>query len=351
MFNSGSRNLANGTTQSNPTDWGDIRWGSSSSPHPTANVYDGAWRTWFYSVQYSTLATTNFKNVAIWAFNANCATSCGGGLRLDLDTSASTPYAYSARVAHELGHVVSSQTSQEKFSHPCVDYGYKGTGGWSITSPEWSCAGFEEAYATFIGDVGRYWWNAPQPIACAYETGTCSLSMEASSGVGTLCPTASEEDRWVLSSLRALWDIYDSAQDPGAAETISEPYNLIVDNNNHFTVGTANRQRDEPSRAPVAPWPTATAGRRTTSCSCTSSTTRWNWSGRHQLLRTGGLAGVTRRGLGLLLALVVVGAGLGLGARRWWQARATVATPVAVGISPRPAVRAPRARTRPLRTC
>jgi len=53
---------------------------------------------------------------------------------------------------------------------------------------------------------------------------------------------------------------------------------------------------------------------------------------------------MSRRGRWVLLALVVAGAGLGLGARRWWQARATVGTPVAAGIAPRSAVRPPRAR-------
>jgi len=244
-FTSGTRTLNNGRTQTNPNSWGDIRWGSSTTPHPVSNVYDGAHRTWFYSAQYSPRAIPNFVNVELRAFNTNCPTSCANALRVDLDTGADTPYVYSARTAHELGHIVSDQVSQGREAASCNDYSRNGA-GWSITSPEHMCAGYEEAYATLVGDIGRHWFNAPQPFACGYETGVCSLNTETSSAAGGgSCDGSVEEERWVLTTLRFLWDVYDDVND-GGSESVRQTYDRVIDNQGNFAIGTANHQRDEP---------------------------------------------------------------------------------------------------------
>jgi hypothetical protein len=245
VFTGATKSLTNGASQSNPTNWGDLRWGSSSSPHPVANVYDGAWKLWNFSAQFSSLAVTFFTGVEVRAFNSSCPTSCAGGKLVNLDTGGGTPYSPGARVMHELGHIVSTQTHQGNDSHPCLDYSFGGNSGWSLQSQEWTCAGFEEGYATFVGDVARYWNSAVAPDTCFPQTDACTTMLETSSTFS--CDFANGEPRWPLSVMRFLWDSYDFRSD---FEDVAEPYNDLVNNQNNFAIGTANHQRDEPFSGP-----------------------------------------------------------------------------------------------------
>mgnify|MGYP004353315331 FL=1 len=226
-----------------PTNWGTMNWGSPNAAHAIANVYDGAERTWRDSLQYANRLLTYFNNVEVRAFSSACSTSCyqESTNRVLLDTAPDTPYVYSPRIAHELGHAASRFASREQRSKVCGDYSFGGSGGWSYDSSEWSCAAFEEGVATWFGDVSRFWYNATSPTTC-FSMGGCvpdpDKNIETSSG--SSC--ASGSDRSMINNLRFIWDIYDVAND---GETVAEHYSYVTDGLFYFTVGTANRQRDE----------------------------------------------------------------------------------------------------------
>lgn len=246
--------LPNNTTISTATDFGTKQWGDSSSPHAVANVNDGAFRQWHYALSYSGLMDTNFKNVEVRAFNTTCSTSCASGKLVNLDTNASTPYAPAARIMHELGHIASDQASQGNEATACTAYNWANTnpatapansGTWGMTTAEFGCAQYEEGLATFVGDVARYWNNAPGATAdtcTSVTTGVCSTLLESRAAA---CNTNanSPESRWPISVTRSMWDAYDNAND---SESFQESYWRLLANQNNFAVGFGNNKRDEP---------------------------------------------------------------------------------------------------------
>ncbi|MCG8557605.1 MAG: hypothetical protein MJD61_20300 [Proteobacteria bacterium] len=254
-----------GTTIWDPQDLGEIGIGSNGSEDPLAHVYAGAERTWRDSFQYSNRLAQNYGSTQVRAFNTICSTSCAVSATLiHLDTDPRTPFAFSGRIAHELGHTASHRLSREGNSNACGNYSYgsASNGWWSLWTPEWTCAGYEEAFATWIGDVARYWYDS-DPDICGAFIGPCPTMAEPSLGApggggcsdcsgcsGGNCPPANQTDcdgRHVGNMVKFLWDLYDTNED---SETLSEPYNRICDNNFNWMVGTGNGLRDEPFGSP-----------------------------------------------------------------------------------------------------
>jgi hypothetical protein len=243
-MSSPSFGLGHGTTAASPTQIGAYRWGSSSSPHAIANVYDGATRMWNV-LKSSNRMLTYFAGVEIRAFSsAQCGTSCASGKLVILDDNAA--YAPQARVMHELGHVASTLANKGQSRRLPPDiYCFTDTSncGWSFTSQEWQAAAFEEGLATFYGDVALYTAAATAPHTCyasAAPCGTGTFNVETSSR--SACATG--ENRWALSTVRYLRDAYDDNADYGG-ETLSAAYHEFFDTVHAFDEGTWEDQKEE----------------------------------------------------------------------------------------------------------
>lgn len=231
------------------TNFGSLVWGNSSSPNSLANLYDGATRMWKDALNYSNRMRASFTNVEIRAYNSGaCPTSCANGAnkRIIID-SANSAYMPQGRVLHEMGHIASYVSKPRK---SFVDYTRDGVNGWSLRSPEYASASFEEGLATFYGDTALYWyWNA-EPLTCL-SSGTCTRSnnnrVERSTGVRSSC--ASGEERWALTVDRYLRDVYDSTNESfggGRSDTNREPYYNFFDAVARFGNGYDNRDKNEP---------------------------------------------------------------------------------------------------------
>jgi hypothetical protein len=236
--------LTSGTTAGAPTELGNRRWGTSSSPHAIANVYEGATRMWNV-LKSSNRMLGAFTDVEILAFDsARCGTSCASGKTIVLDDNAA--YAPQARVMHEMGHVASTLSNKNQTrSLPPNIYCFIDTAncGWSLNSQEWQAAAFEEGLATFYGDVALYTAAATAPHTCyasAAPCGTGTFNVETSSR--SSCATG--ESRWALSTVRYLRDAYDDGVDY-TGETLSAPYHAFFDTVHAFDEGTWEDQKEE----------------------------------------------------------------------------------------------------------
>lgn len=233
--------LTDGTTASNRQNLGTRTWGSASSPNALANLYDGAARMWRDALNSSNRMRNSFTGVEIRAYDGTtCPTSCADGAnkRIIIDSSTSA-YRPQARVMHEMGHIASYLS---KARRACVDYTFGGNNGWSMTSQEWACAGFEEAIATFFGDRAIYWQASPQPTSCL-SSGVCpnSSNIETSTGSGS-CATG--EARQPITAVRYLRDLYDSVDETNDGNRFG--YSRFFDALARFDNGSGNRAVDEP---------------------------------------------------------------------------------------------------------
>jgi hypothetical protein len=245
-FTSGSFSLVNGTSTSVPQKVGNIVWGSSAAPSSLANLYDGAHRTWHYALSYSGLMNSVFTDVTIKAYDSvACPTSCARGstktITIDSTGSAFMPQ---GRIMHEMGHIA-SYLSQPFRGTGAYDWPNQCTscGGWSLTAQEWKVAGFEEAMATFIGDVSIYWHWAQEPVTCL-SSSACGINTFNTEN-STVSGCASGEHRWPLTSERYLWDVYDSIDDPNYTDTVHIEYWQFFTTLSQFGAGTSNHQADE----------------------------------------------------------------------------------------------------------
>ena len=234
--------LTPGTSSSSPQDVGWLTWGNSTSPNALVNLYDGAWRMWYEALRYSGLMLSRFTNVQIRAYDAAaCPTSCANGAdkRIIIDSVASA-FSPQARVMHEMGHVASYQSNPRR---GLVDYNFDSDPGWTFTEQEWQASAFEEAIATFFGDVAIYWFANPEPRSCLSQ-GVCFTNIETSMGSPTTCGAAPR--RWPLSSMRFLRDLYDNSNE--WLDNVSEPYYEFFDTLARYPAGYGNRQDSEPWR-------------------------------------------------------------------------------------------------------
>ncbi|AKI99243.1 hypothetical protein ATI61_106618 [Archangium gephyra] len=250
--------LLNGTTSTSPQNIGTAAWGSSSYADEWANTYDGAELMWREGLNYFGVMQSNFTNVEIRGFandmpgfNGECPTSCANGYskRVQLDVGAA--YAPQGRVMHEMGHIASY------LAHP-----YSGTGGngycypstsnfpdkcqwWTLNTAEHGSAAFEEALATFLADSALYYPNAPAPHSCLASAAPCApgqFNLETSSG--SAC--ASGENRWPLTAMRFLWDVYDSVDDQESVAEGAGNYWKMLNVMALYDNGTESLQISEP---------------------------------------------------------------------------------------------------------
>jgi hypothetical protein len=238
--------LTNGTTASAPQDRGSLSWGSSSAPNQISNAYDGAWRMWFYALSSSNRMVANFNGLTIYAFSDTtpgaCATSCANGSRNTIQLDANAAFSPQERVMHEMGHIASYQSDHHVGA---VDYEFPSTGkggSWSTTTAEWKATSFEEALATFLGTRAIYHQANPTPMTCL-SSSACGSSFNLETGSSTC---ATDEDRQALSTMRYLWDVYDSTVDSSYSDTVSTNYFQFFDTLNAYPAGTGDGERDEP---------------------------------------------------------------------------------------------------------
>lgn len=246
--------LTNGATQN----LGTFTKGSSATPDPLANVYDGASRMWEFALNDSAHMRSYFTGLDILAFEpsvgATCPTSCAIGtstVRLD----AAAEFKPQARIMHEMGHIAS------QWAHPSQNFqfggnynfpsGTPGGGGWSMTTSEWSHASFEEGYATFLGDRSIYWQGNDEPTTCnstSFCSNSASTNTETTVGSG-LCAstggTGSTEERNALNVIRFLRDIYDTNSD-FTDDVLASSYASIIDTAEEFGTGTIDSGKNEP---------------------------------------------------------------------------------------------------------
>lgn len=242
--------LTSGTTSGAPQVLSPMRWGNSTLPNAVINLYDGAHRTWHYAFKYSGLMESRFTNVKVIAFDSSdCPTSCADGdAKTVIIDSTGSAFQPQGRIMHELGHIASYlaqpvlYTLAYDYPDECVD-----CGSWNLDAAEWSSAGFEEAIATFLGDVAMHWFQAPHPSTCLSSSACSDLSSsntETSLGPSANCTT--QQRRSVRQRLRFLWDVYDDVEDPGYNDTLQVSYSKFFTALDNYGTGFENHEGNEP---------------------------------------------------------------------------------------------------------
>ncbi len=226
--------------------------GNSKSPHPMANLYDGAFRMWKDGLNQSNLMRSRFTNVEIRAFDSSvCSTSCayGNHKKIIID-SAHSAYMPQARVMHEMGHIASY------ISNPRIgfsDYTHDGKSGWHMYSAEYASVGFEEALATFYADSALYkQWNK-QPLTCV-SSGACPKSAYFNVENKNRASCYTNEERWAITVNRYLRDIYDSYNYKEKTDRNTEPFHHFFTAIKRFNNGFGNRGKNEPYEYPSIWW-------------------------------------------------------------------------------------------------
>lgn len=244
-FWTGSRAPVNGGT----TSFGTLAWGSSSAPHDITNWYDGAHRTWWDSLFWSTRQSAVFTNVSVYLGSTRCPTSCASGDSNQVWMDPNSAYAPHERIMHELGHVASDRGHEGGNYWAMSDYCFPGTGGgcgWNQTQAEWLQSAMEEATASTYATFGLYSSNAVAPHDCLISQAACptgTFNLETSSG--NTCAT--NENRFQLTAARVFWDLHDTRVDTvdGFTDSASASIDQMVDAFTRFPNGRSNRQKNE----------------------------------------------------------------------------------------------------------
>jgi len=268
--NTGTFTLVSGTTSGSPQNVGSWTGGSSGSPEWWTQLYWAAELEWRNAFNLVGILQTAYTNVEIRGvatsmpgFLGDCSTSCANGaskrIQIDSDSSSRKPQ---ARMMHEAGHVANYllKPFHYGFTNYCWDSSGAttapdgGTCGWSRTGPEWAAAAFEEGFATFSGDNTLWFPNAVAPTSCN-STGRCTLTSsnkleETHFPFSTNnCDTSVDtpENRYPMSTMRLLWDIYDSTNDADG-DTMAEGTGAfwhMYANMANYASGVSNHQIDE----------------------------------------------------------------------------------------------------------
>lgn len=244
-LNSTAFQLLAGTTSGSPQRLANpLRWGQPGLPNPVANIYDGAWRTW-NSLRVANRTLGALNNLEIRADSTVCPTSCAFGesnlIHLDLNAE----YSPQARVMHEIGHIVSHRASKDGGFRSSGAYCFPNTGsgcGWTFDTEEWASVGFEEGFATFLGDTALYVKNATRPHTCYASAQACASGYFEIDITGTC---VAGQNRWPITVSRYLWDVYDSSADR-IGENVDRSLSEILDTIYAFPNGEDNHQKDEP---------------------------------------------------------------------------------------------------------
>jgi hypothetical protein len=191
---------------------GTIYWGPNSDDWQ--NAYWAAEKVWRESLALVGVYQTNFW-VEVRGFADNmpgfmgyCPASCNHGTQHQVQLCETCGFDPQARVMHEMGHAAIQTAKPWKLPN-LPDY--NGLPGWTYKQPGWKVNAWEEAFATFLADSTIYWPNALQPHTCSTSKNACQpglFNIEESDYPWYL-KCATEEERWPLSGMRALWDIYD----------------------------------------------------------------------------------------------------------------------------------------------
>jgi len=228
-----------GSTWDSPQWAGDYTWGSPGAEHPMSNVYDGARRMWNDSLSSSWTMQNRFANLEVRSTNTRCSTSCAHGNENRIDLDGNAPYQPQGRILHEMGHIASYKGSHDWNVNTCANYSWgPNATGWSLDGPEWGCAAFEEALATFFGDTALYGANAATPRTCL-STGECGDGWDIERTPAS-CPT--DSNRIPLNIDRALWDEFDNRND---GESIFENLWVYFDQLEDYANGNENHAKDE----------------------------------------------------------------------------------------------------------
>lgn len=221
---------------------GTLQWGNSASPNEIAHVYHGAWLGWWDGFWWSSRLRDTLYNVQVRFASGDCPTSCAtcDDNLVRLDSGAA--FSPQARVMHEIGHIASCRLSPGLWATAFYDYSCAGcsTTGWSFFEPEWFRPGFEEAFATFMGDVAFYSASAVNPATCWSGQSPCYNFLEPSPGT-TAC--GGERVRQPFTTMQALWDVFDTRVDcPSGApcDTVQGSYQQITDAAAAFPNGRCN---------------------------------------------------------------------------------------------------------------
>lgn len=237
----------------------------SGYPEYFSNAYASAHRAW-ESLSDSNLLVANMDDVKIevgWPTDVySYAQPCGSAAACyDVDRNSiqfgptgigsvrlpTRVYDPHFGMYHEFGHAASHAASVGNEYSFCWAYTYGGgvTNSWSYDSPEHACAGFEEGLAQFIGNRVQYRQWAPQPLDCTtHACGASDFDVEESTlAVGQSCAT--DEGRWMLSTQRALRDMYDSTQDY-SWDDWAVPFHSIIYAISYFGNHSGNRGKNEP---------------------------------------------------------------------------------------------------------
>lgn len=228
------------------TNLGSYTFGNSGSPNALANLYDGAWRSWFHSLSQSASQVNNNTNVLIKAFDsAACPTSCAdcGANTIIMDSSSA--FSPQHRILHEMGHIASCRASQGAgyISPTSVCYAYGGSAGWGFTGPEFGSAQFEEAFATFFADVALYGPTATQPHTCLSSLACPNNFHNIETSLGVSCGT--DVNRHPINNIRYFWDLYDTTSD-FAGENASYSMSQITQAIENLPDGFENNCKNEP---------------------------------------------------------------------------------------------------------
>lgn len=148
-----------------------------------------------------------------------------------------------------MGHIVNYKAHNGFVA--ATNYCYPATTGscaWSFSSAEYGAEQFEEALATFDGDTALYFKGNSEPHSClssSYCTGSGSDIERSTANVSTC---VANEDRFPVSAMRYLRDVYDSTADySGDNDQLS--YYKFLDTMDSWSAGTSDDQKDEPWNA------------------------------------------------------------------------------------------------------
>lgn len=226
------------------TSAGTVTWGNAGLPNPLANLYDGARRGWSASLAQSNRMRAYFSGVDIVSFgSAVCSTSCADGWNNTIHMDDQSQFQLSV-ILHEMGHIASFRSSRDQavslVSNYCYPSSIPSTAcGWQHDSDEWASDAFEEAVASFFGEVALHAPSAPQAFQCR-SAGVCSgLDLEVAYFCDFFSPRRDE-----ISQLRYFWDVYDTNSD-FTGETFQRGVWEIADTLHAFDNGVNNRQKDE----------------------------------------------------------------------------------------------------------
>jgi hypothetical protein len=230
-----------------PSTWmGNATWGGPGAPSLPANLYNGAWRSWYHSLSQSNLLVSYFGGVDIRFAAGECATSCANGILNTIWMNPGSELSPQSRILHEMGHLASVKSSSGHARLQAFNvYGYPGNNAqvWNMEEPEFGSAQFEEALATFFGDAALYYPWAATPHTCFSDAPCSPGQLNIEQGMGVACGV--DVNRWPINNVRYFWDLYDYNQDyPG--ETMMLSIGNIADSNSLLPDGYDNGGKNEP---------------------------------------------------------------------------------------------------------